>query len=125
MVVQRLSIQAAKGKLQVIPVWQCLARNGAKVRRWNVSVDCKTGVESMTIDIAVGGPQCTANIIATLGTAPLDMTVTPLPLAWARNTERGEGDPCAAANPRPNPRLEPKLTVVERITDRIATPMQD
>jgi hypothetical protein len=80
-VMQRLMIRAIKGRLQVIPVWQCLARNSAKVCRWTVRVDRKTGVESMTVDIATTGTQCTANIIATLGQAPLNMVVTPLPSA--------------------------------------------
>lgn len=81
MVVQRLLIRAVKGRLQVIPVWQCLARNGAKVCRWSMSVDRKSGVKSMTVDIATSAPDCTADIIATLGKAPLNMSVTPLPSA--------------------------------------------
>ena len=81
MIMQRLMIRAVKGKLQVIPVWQCLAGNSAKVCRWSVRVDRKTGAESMSVDIAIAGPQCTANIIASLGKAPLNMAVTPLPCA--------------------------------------------
>ncbi|WP_213302207.1 hypothetical protein [Paraburkholderia sacchari] len=80
-IMQRLMIRATHGRLQVIPVWQCLSRNGAKVCRWSVRVDRKTGGESMTVDIAIAGPHCTANIIATLGEAPLNMSVTPLPSA--------------------------------------------
>jgi hypothetical protein len=91
MVIQRLSIHAAKGKLQVIPIWQSLAKSGAKVRRWSVSVDRKTGVESMTIDISVAGPQCTENVIAMLASSALEMTVTPLPLACAHTTELDAG----------------------------------
>ena len=79
MIMQTLMIRAVNGKLQVIPVWQCLAKNGAKVCRWSVRVERKTGVESMTVDIATTGPQCTAAIIATLGKAPLNMAVTSLP----------------------------------------------
>ena len=46
-----------------------------------MSVDRKSGSESMTVDIATSGPHCTADIIATLGKAPLNMSVTPLPPA--------------------------------------------
>jgi hypothetical protein len=125
MVVQRLSIRAVKGKLQVIPIWQCLARNGAKVCRWSVSVDRKTGVESMTVDIAAAGPQCTADIIATLGKAPLEMTVIPLPLAWSRINEPLHEDAFDAAASSPHVRPESKLAVVENIPHGIAGPVQD
>ncbi|MFX1767379.1 hypothetical protein PWP93_33315 [Paraburkholderia sp. A1RI-2L] len=74
-------IRATQGRLQVIPVWQCLSRHGARVCRWSVRVERNTGVESMTVDIAIAGPQCTANIVATLGEAPLNLSVTPLPSA--------------------------------------------
>jgi len=78
MVVQRLTIRAASGKLKVIPVWRCLAQSGAKVVRWNACADRGTGVDSMTIDILEIDPGRAAEISTAL--APLEMSVTTLNL---------------------------------------------
>lgn len=123
MVIQRLSIHAVRGKLKVIPVWQCLTRNGAKVCRWNVSVDSKTGVESMTVDIAVSGPQCAADVIAMLGDAAQGMTVTPLPSTWARITDPLHENAPGVDDPHPNDPASPTLTVVEGVARDIVPPM--
>ncbi|MEM5326382.1 hypothetical protein VSR34_07200 [Paraburkholderia sp. JHI2823] len=78
MVVQRLTIRAASGKLKVIPVWRCLAQSGAKVVRWNACADRGTGVDSMTIDILEIDPGRVGEMSTTL--APLEMSVTTLNL---------------------------------------------
>lgn len=78
MVVQRLTIRAASGKLKVIPVWRSLAQSGAKVVRWNACAGRGTGVDSMTIDILEIDPGRAAEISSAL--APLEMSVTTLSL---------------------------------------------
>ena len=56
MLVQRLSFRAAIGQLRVIPVWQALRRNGARIYRWSTNVDRWTNTETMTVDIVGSGP---------------------------------------------------------------------
>lgn len=126
MVVQRLSIRAATGKLQVISVWRCLEKNGAKVYRWNIDVDPKTGEESMTVDIVESGPLRTADIAATLGEARLEISVTLFHLSVVSNAgaahdvenkdARGSTDSSTIA------RRGPKLTVVRDITPKSHVP---
>jgi len=122
MVVQRLSIQAAAGKLQVIAVWRCLAQFGVDVRRWNVVVDCKTGVESMTVDIVGPRQLCASDLAATLGKVPFQLTVTPFHLAVVSNPEAkaasasGSKNAHGVADSLPIARPNRGLTVVRNIT---------
>ncbi|MEX3687137.1 hypothetical protein AB3X91_05310 [Paraburkholderia sp. BR14263] len=80
MVVQRLTIRAAPGKLRIIPVWRCLAQSGARVVRWNVHADRNDGMDFMTVDIIEADPSRTEDIAIALGKVPLEMTVTALNL---------------------------------------------
>ncbi|MBB2931631.1 hypothetical protein [Paraburkholderia silvatlantica] len=80
MVIQRLTIRAASGKLKIIPVWRCLAQSSVKVVRWSVCADRGTAVDSMTVDILEIDPRRTAEISTVLGKAPLEMSVTTLNL---------------------------------------------
>lgn len=80
MVIQRLTIRAASGKLKIIPVWRCLAQSSVKVVRWSVYADRGTAVDSMTVDILEIDPRRTAEISTVLGKAPLEMSVTTLNL---------------------------------------------
>lgn len=121
MVVQRLSIRAAKGKLQVISVWRCLAKSGAQIYRWHVDVDRKTGVESMTVDIVESDPVRTVEIASTLGEATLEMTVTLFHLAVVSNPEA----PHESANSLSAVRSGPRLTVVRDITRPISRTQRD
>ncbi len=74
--VQRLSIRAPAGRLRIISVWRSLANSGARVYGWAVKVDAATGNECMTVDVAGCDEQSLAKLAATLGTAPLEATVT-------------------------------------------------
>ncbi|AOJ65660.1 hypothetical protein WJ32_24735 [Burkholderia ubonensis] len=128
MIVQRLSFRAAQGKLRVISVWRCLAKSGAKVYRWSISVDRITGVESMTVDLVEAGPLCTADIADMFIEAPLELSVTLFHLTVVSNpaTHRHEKeDAHETADSFPIARPHPKLTVVTDITHHIARSGQD
>ncbi|WP_157648198.1 hypothetical protein [Burkholderia ubonensis] len=117
MVVQRLSILAALGKLQAPSIWRCLANRGAKVRRVRIDVDLDTGIESMNVDIVESGLLRTADIAAALGEVPLHMTLTTFHLELVSNPE--------AAVSRPIARPAPRLTVVRDISSHIARIKRD
>ncbi|KVX21231.1 hypothetical protein [Burkholderia ubonensis] len=117
MVVQRLSILAALGKLQAPSVWRCLANRGAKVRRVRIDVDLDTGIESMNVDIVESGLLRTADIAAALGEVPLHMTLTTFHLELVSNPE--------AMVSRPIARPAPRLTVVRDISRHIARIKRD
>ncbi|WP_321871008.1 hypothetical protein [Burkholderia ubonensis] len=121
MVVQRLSILAALGKLQVPSIWRCLANRGAKVRRVRIDVDLDTGIESMNVDIVESGLLRTADIAAALGDVPLHMTLTTFHLELVSNPEAAHG----AAVSRPIARPAPRLTVVRDISRHVARIKRD
>lgn len=129
MMIQRLSIRAAAGKLKVIAVWRCLAHSGAKVCRWSMEVERRTGVESMTVDVVGSRPLSQADIVASLGEAPLSMTITPIHLEVVSNPGavhgRGENAPREAGNQRGTARPHPALKVVGTIADPIAFPKRN
>lgn len=116
MIIQRLSIRAATGKLKVIAVWRCLQKNGAKVCRWRMDVDHKAGLESMTVDVVGCGPLSRVDVAASLGEEPLSMTITPLNLTVLSNPGAvhagGNEDPSEAADSLRSTRLYPRLTLV-------------
>ncbi|WP_124517032.1 hypothetical protein [Burkholderia stagnalis] len=120
MMIQRLSIRAAAGKLKVIAVWRCLAHGGARVCRWSMEVERGTGVESMTVDVIASRSLSKADIVASLGEAPLYVTITPIHLEVVSNPgaaySRRENDPREAV------RRHPALKVVGTIADPIAFP---
>lgn len=76
MLVQRLSFRAAIGQLRVIPVWQALRRNGARIYRWSTNVDRWTNTETMTVDIVGSGPLRMDDIAAMLSETPIEISVT-------------------------------------------------
>ncbi|KUZ59908.1 hypothetical protein WI38_22900 [Burkholderia ubonensis] len=117
MVVQRLSILAAFGKLQAASIWRCLANRGAKVRRVRIDVDLNTGIESMNVDIVESGLLRTADIAAALGEVPLHMTLTTFHLGLVSNPE--------ATVSRPIARPAPRLTVVRDISRHMARIKRD
>ncbi|MEM5403756.1 hypothetical protein [Paraburkholderia unamae] len=85
MVVQRLTIRASSGKLQVIPVWRCLAQSGATIVRWRMCVDRNAGIDLMTVDLIESDPLRMVEIATALGAAPLEMTVTAINLTVISN----------------------------------------
>jgi len=116
MVVQRLTIRAAMGKLKIIPVWRCLAQSGARVVRWSVCADRNDGTDLMTVDIVESDPLRTEEIAIALGRAPLEMTVTAFVLTVI-SASRSAGDVGGqtarnAASSRRTARAVPKLTVL-------------
>lgn len=117
MVVQRLRIRAAVGKLQVMSVWKCLANSDAKIIRWRIHLDRETGVESMTVDIAESDPLRTAAIAALLIGAPLEISVTLFSLEVLANPEVAH----ASADSIPIARVRPRLILVRGITCRDVT----
>ncbi|WP_155631200.1 hypothetical protein [Burkholderia stagnalis] len=123
MVVQRLSFQAATGKLQVIAVWRCLTRSGARVCRWGMHVDRSTGKESMTVDIVGSSSLNTDDIAEMLGDTRLQLTVTLFHMAVVSNSavaqERCNTHSQEAANSIAIARPHPRLTLVRDITRHV------
>ncbi|RQS62505.1 hypothetical protein DID96_31350 [Burkholderia sp. Bp8963] len=129
MIVQRLSFRAATGKLYVGAVWQCLAKRGARICRWNVHVDRQTGVGSMTVDIVDADPLTKEDLAAMLGETPMELSVTLFhvevianPGASPIHVKQGVH---AAADSLSISRPSPKLTLVRDITHHIAHPKRD
>ncbi|KVL86329.1 hypothetical protein WT02_30755 [Burkholderia stagnalis] len=126
MMIQRLSIRAAAGKLKVIAVWRCLAlwrclaHGGARVCRWSMEVERGTGVESMTVDVIGSRSLSKADIVASLGEAPLCVTITPIHLEVVSNPGAAYGR--RENDPREAVRRHPALKVVGTIADPIAFP---
>ncbi|MXN79113.1 hypothetical protein GR157_30855 [Burkholderia sp. 4701] len=129
MMIQRLSIRAAAGKLKVIAVWRCLAHGGAKVCRWSMEVERGTGVESMTVDVVGSRPLSKAYIVASLGEEPLCMTITPIHLEVVSNPGavygRGQNDPLEAGGRLGIARRNPTLKVVGTLAGPIAFPKRN
>ncbi|WP_155628619.1 hypothetical protein [Burkholderia stagnalis] len=120
MMIQRLSIRAAAGKLKVIAVWRCLAHGGARVYRWSMEVERGTGVESMTVDVIGSRSLSKADIVASLGEAPLCVTITPIHLEVVSNPGAAYGR--RENDPREAVRRHPALKVVGTVADPIAFP---
>jgi hypothetical protein len=80
MVVQRLAIRAATGKLKIISIWRCLAQSDVRILRWNVCSDRHDGIESMTVDLIEADGRSAEDIADILGKEPLEMTVTVIKL---------------------------------------------
>ncbi|MXN75382.1 hypothetical protein GR157_11635 [Burkholderia sp. 4701] len=129
MVVQRRSFQAVTGKLQVIAVWRCLTRSGARVCRWGMHVDRGTGMESMTVDIVGSSSLNTDDIAAMLGDTRLQLTVTLFHMAVVTHSavtqERGNAHSQEAANSVAIARPHPRLTLVRDITRHVARIKRD
>ncbi|WP_124920670.1 hypothetical protein [Burkholderia sp. Bp9099] len=123
MVVERLSIRADFGKLKVIAVWQCLAKNGMKVCRWRVEVDRTTRTESITVDVIGAHPMRIADIAAMLGDPHLEMRVAPFHLTVISNPgaepASGTGGARDAAGPFARVRSGPRLTLAGDVTDHV------
>ncbi len=123
MVVQRLSIRADFGKLKVIAVWQCLAKNGMKVCRWRVEVDRTTRMESMTVDVIGAHPMRIADLAAMLGDPHLEMRVAPFHLTVISNPgaepASGAGGARDAVGPFARVRSGPRLTLAGDVTDHV------
>ncbi|WP_028214550.1 hypothetical protein [Paraburkholderia mimosarum] len=129
MVVQRLTIRAAMGKLKIIAVWRCLAKSGARVVRWSVCADRNDGTDLMTVDIIESDPVCTEEIAIALGRAPLEMTVTAFVLtviSASRSSGKAGGEPARnAADSRRTARPGPKLTVLANDGNAISPRSRD
>ncbi|EKS9797946.1 MULTISPECIES: hypothetical protein [Burkholderia] len=129
MVVQRLSFRAVAGKLQVITVWRCLWRSGVRVCRWNIHVDQRSGVESMTVDIVGPDSLLADDVMVMLGDSSLQLTVTLFPMAVVPNSAVMQGRSKErlrdAANSVATARPHPKLTLVRDITRRVARTERD
>ncbi|RQS68433.1 hypothetical protein DID96_19685 [Burkholderia sp. Bp8963] len=129
MIVQRLSFRAATGKLHVIAVWRCLVKRGAKICRWNVHVDRKTGVESMTIDVVGSDPLHTDELAAMLGETPMELTIKVFHMAVVANPDvaqvREKQRVVEATGSQAITRPRPKLTSVTDITHHVARSRQD
>lgn len=129
MVVQRLSFRAAAGQLQVITVWRCLWRSGVHVCRWSMHVDQRSGAESMTVDIVGPDARLADDVMAMLGDASLQLTVTLFHMAVVPNAavvqERSKERLREAANSVAAARPHPRLTLVRDITRHVARTERD
>ncbi|MCP3725569.1 hypothetical protein M3I53_20980 [Paraburkholderia sp. CNPSo 3272] len=129
MVIQRLTIRAATGKLRIIPVWRCLAQSGAKVVRWNVHADRNDGMDSMTVDIIEADPLRTEEIAIALGKGPLEMTVTALNLTVLSTPNSapdvGAESERTAADARRIDRPPARPTILRNVTSQIPPVAKD
>lgn len=129
MVVQRLTIRAAKGRLKVVPVWRCLTQSGVKVIRWNVSADRHDGMDSMTVDLVGTDARHTKEIADVLGKAPLEMTVTVISLTVISTpdiaSEAGHDAERHAVDPLRTCLPHPRLTVPGNTTNHLLPVTRD